>query len=84
MIKFKSSNSLQHIKGNISLEIVYQFNSLVLGITTGSTYSNVRAVVVAQLVEFSLPTQEVCGLNPVIGKNYTEHCFLQTVLKRQK
>ena len=26
MIKFKSSNSLQHIKGNISLEIVYQFN----------------------------------------------------------
>ena len=28
-----------------------------------------RAVVVAQLVERSLPIPEVCGLNPVIAKN---------------
>ena len=27
-----------------------------------------RAVVVAQLVELSLPIPEVCGSNPVIGK----------------
>ena len=30
---------------------------------------NVRAVVVAQLVERSLPIPEVRGSNPVIGKN---------------
>ena len=33
-----------------------------------------RAVVVAQLVERSLPITEVCGSNTVIGKkNYIEH-----------
>ena len=34
-----------------------------------------RAVVVAQLVEWSLPTPEVCGLNPVIGQIYIENLF---------
>ena len=36
-----------------------------------------RAVVVAQLVERSLPTSEVCGSNPVIGKlfMFTVNCF---------
>ena len=39
-------------------------------ITDGSKQINVRwAVVVAQLVERSLPIQEVRGSNPVIGKN---------------
>ena len=38
-------------------------------------------MVVAQLVERLLPTQEVRSLNPVIGKIYIEH-FLSTVLKR--
>ena len=33
------------------------------------------AVVVAQLVERSLPTLEVRGSNPVIGKLYIEHMF---------
>ena len=42
------------------------------------------AVVVAQLVELSLPTPEVCGSNPVIGKIYFEHCLLSTVFKRRK
>ena len=41
------------------------------------------AVVVAQLVERSLPLAEVCGSNPVIGKIYIEH-LLSTLLKRQK
>ena len=45
------------------------------------------AVVVAQLVERSLPIPEVRGSNPVIGKFYTEHlftCLLSTALKRRK
>ena len=43
-------------------------------------------VVVAQLVERSLPTPEVHSSTPVIGKIYIEHlfsCLLSTVLKRQ-
>ena len=46
-----------------------------------------REVVVAQLVERSLPIPEVRGSNPVIGKIYIEHlftCLLSTVLKRRK
>ena len=40
------------------------------------------AVVVAQLVEQSLPTPEIRRLNPVIGKIYILNiCFLSTVLK---
>ena len=42
------------------------------------------AVIVAHLVERSLLTPEVHGLNPVIGKIYIEQCLLSTVLKRQK
>ena len=46
------------------------------------------AVVVAQLVERSLPISEVCGSNPVIGKNlytYFEHLFtVNCELKRRK
>ena len=40
-----------------------------------------RAVVVAQLVGRSLPIPEVCGLNPVIGKNLfiLNICLLSTV-----
>ena len=34
----------------------------------GTKKQNIWAVVVAQLVERSLPTPEVRGLNPVIGK----------------
>ena len=41
------------------------------------------AVVVAQLVERSLLTPEVRGLNPVIGKIYIEHGFLSIVLKNE-
>ena len=40
-------------------------------------------MVVAQLVERSLPTPEVCGSNPVIGKKYIED-LLSTVLIRRK
>ena len=45
-------------------------------------HSRNGAVVVAQLVERSLPTPEVRGSNPVIGKIYIEHCLLSTVKKR--
>ena len=41
-------------------------------------------VVVAQLIEWLLPTLQVRGLHPVSGKIYIEHCFLSTVLKRWK
>ena len=42
------------------------------------------AVVVAQLVERSLPILDVRGLYPVIAKFILNTCFLSTVLKRQK
>ena len=42
------------------------------------------AEVVAPLVQQSLPTPEVSGSNPVIGKINNEHCSRSTVLKRQK
>ena len=41
------------------------------------------AVVVAQLVELLLPTPEVRGSNPVVGKIYIEQCVLSTVLKKR-
>ena len=43
---------------------------------------SLREVVVAQLVERSLPIPEVCGSNPVIGKNLlilNNYCILSTV-----
>ena len=45
-----------------------------------------RAVVVAQLVERSLPTPEVCALYPVKGNLLyrTFICLLSTVLQRRK
>ena len=51
------------------------------------TISHKWAVVVAQLVEWSLLIPEVRSSNPVIGKIYIEHLctrLLPTVLKRQK
>ena len=41
------------------------------------------AVVVSQLVERSLPTPEVRGSNPVIGKFNVLSAILKTVLKRR-
>ena len=38
----------------------------------------------AQLVEQLLPTPEVCGSNPVMGKIYIGYFLLSTVLKRRK
>ena len=54
---------------------------------TRSKYNNLIwlwAVVVAQLVEQSLPIPEVRGSSSVFSKIYIEHCLLSTVLKRQK
>ena len=46
------------------------------------------AVVVAQLVELSLPIPEVRGLNPVIGKNlyltFTVFCIEKTKNKEKE
>ena len=42
-----------------------------------------RTVVVAQLVEQSLPIPEVRGSNPVIGKKYIEH-IMSSIMKRLK
>ena len=41
-------------------------------------------VVVAQLVEWSLPIPEVCGSNPITSKVFIEYSLLSTVLKRRK
>ena len=41
-------------------------------------------MVVAQLVEWSLPKPEVRDLNPVLGKIYIEHSFTKTVADNVK
>ena len=41
-------------------------------------------MVVAQLVKQLLPTPEVCGLNPVIGKIYIEHLFNVNCIEKMK
>ena len=50
-------------------------------------WSVVRAIRMktgTKLAKWSLPTPEVCGSNPIIGKVYIEYCLLSTVLKRRK
>ena len=42
------------------------------------------AVVVAQLVEWSLPTPEICSSNPVIRKFYLLLTIFKNVLKIRK
>ena len=42
------------------------------------------AVVVAQLVERSLPIPKVHGLNPVISKIYIEHLFTVNCIEKTK
>ena len=46
---------------------------------TADKQSFQRAVVVAQLVERSLLTPEVCSSNPVIGTINIEYCLLSSV-----
>ena len=41
-------------------------------------------VVVAQWVEWSPSTPEICGSNPVIGRILSNICLLSSVLKRRK
>ena len=40
-------------------------------------HPNFRAMVVAQLVEWLLPTAEILGLNPVIRKIYSTNCTIK-------
>ena len=42
------------------------------------------AVVVAQLVEWLLPIQEIRGSNPVISKNYIVHLFGVNCFEKKK
>ena len=41
-------------------------------------------MVLAQLVEQSLPIPEACGLNPVIDKIYIEHMFTINSIEKTK
>ena len=52
--------------GNIRLELMIGESST---LNMALRYKFLWAVIVAQLVEQSLPIPEVRGLNPVIGKN---------------
>ena len=54
------------------------FLSLSINVSVNGT---TRAVLVGQLVKQLLPTPEVRGSIPVIGKIYVEQCFLSTLLK---
>ena len=51
---------------------------------TNSVCQFVRAVVVAQLAEQSLPIPEVAVSNPIIGKIYKEHIYCQLYWKDEK
>ena len=44
----------------------------------------VGAVVVAQLVERSLPMPEACGSNPDIDKIYIKHLFTVSCIEKTK
>ena len=48
----------------------------------GSSVKQLWAVVVAQLVDQSLPIPEVCGSNPVISK--TVNCVEKTKIKEKR
>ena len=53
--------------------------------TEGPKTSSIGAVVVAQLVERLLPTPEICGSNPDIGKTLTSNCKLEkTKIKKKR
>ena len=45
--------------------------------------TQLSAVVLAQLEERSLPTPEIRGLNPVIGKLFTIKCIEKTKIKKK-
>ena len=53
-------------------------------ILTNTNKQHEWAVVVAQLVERSLPEPEINGSNPVIGNFIYYKLYLKTVLKRRK
>ena len=55
----------------------------------GQTFRPIWAMVVAQLLERSLPIPEVRCSNPVIGKKFSEHlftvnCFEKTKIKEKR
>ena len=60
------------------------WNSQQIYIFKGRSLYLLRVVVVAQLVEWSLPIPEVCGSNPITSKVFIEYSLLSTVLKRRK
>ena len=48
------------------------------------TTFQVRAVVVAQLVERLLPTLEICGSNPIIGKILSTKLSTNCIIEKTK
>ena len=49
---------------------------------TGEAF--LRAVVVAQMVERSIPTPEVHGSNPVVGKLYITYTYTVNCIEKTK
>ena len=54
------------------------------GLTSFLDYLVLRAVVVAQLVERSLPTPEIHGSNPAIGKIVSTNCMIKKDENKEK
>ena len=67
VVSLSASDSLWQKRGN-TIDNLYPWQTIIF-----------VAVVVAQLVERSLPIPEVRGSNPVIGKNLLNICLLSTV-----
>ena len=80
MHRFSSKHDIQLVLWSLSIEKFFEAKKL-------TSCELLWAVVVAQLVERSLPIPEVRGSNPVIGNIYIEHlftCLVSTVLKIRK
>ena len=68
----------------VSGKLVQQQKVLLPGTKLGKYLPLNGAVVVAQLVEWSLPTPEICGSNPVIGKILSTNCAIKYKAEENK
>ena len=78
LLKIRTRGCKMNLLGN-GLEIYFQDDK-------NMDLLNIKgsAVVVAKLLQGSLPIQEVRGSGPVIGKIYIEHLFTVNYMRRRK
>jgi len=60
------------------------FTNVIFTYDDNPNNSTLRVVAVAQLVEQTIPTPEVCSLNLTTGKNYDEQVYLLYYLQKRR